>query len=171
MKCFYHPEMDAEIQCVDCSKYLCKICVPNKGDVLCPDCLEKVNKEIKSFDEQRKAEKTGNTRKNMLLTEAAFVAGFCFCYWFLKYNLWLSLLYSFIFCGVFWGWDVFEKVFPTVEVDPADFGIAKYYVLFGFISKLIFAFLIGWAVIIFEIFMFIKDKMKNEEAEDNAKQV
>ena len=40
MKCFYHTDVDAVAQCVDCGKFLCKDCASKYKPVLCDECYQ-----------------------------------------------------------------------------------------------------------------------------------
>lgn len=167
MNCFYHPDIPAVAECSNCGKGLCKKCIIMQQPILCDSCTSKLQLKAK-YTEQNEEKKR---RTSLLISLFIFIIVFVCCF-FNKEALDISpniiafiganFIVSFLFAGIPYGWYALSQIFSNRSNDgiiwimSSDLIVANG--IMKFILKTIFSFLIGWFLLLKEIFHFIKTK-------------
>jgi hypothetical protein len=117
MNCYYHSDISSEATCVDCGKGLCQECAGRYEIPICNECNEK----------RSKAEKQAVIRQ-YIPSVLFFIAGLVISLR-VGNNIIVSLMYGYIFAGIFWGWKVITFIQPKMFLFLSLFGWMIYFMI------------------------------------------
>ncbi len=95
MKCFNHPESDANGTCQDCGKGLCGSCVSRFDFPLCESCLISHNSTV-----------SRQLYMGLAITFVIFIGATYFSYMniFQQERLGQAMFFGGLMAGTYWGW-------------------------------------------------------------------
>lgn len=73
MNCYFHVEQPAVTQCSICGKGLCKECASKYKDVVCDDCIAKIDAEIVAEEAEEQAKKDRRFKIALVVNVITFI--------------------------------------------------------------------------------------------------
>lgn len=131
MNCFYHAEREAVAQCQNCGKGLCRECASLLNQPYCIDCVR---------------EYAGEQKKQMIkCIVLGLVIGITF-------SIWMESAAYLMFGWIPFGYTFLSKLTPKFFIVMPIVGWVIYFAV-----KILIAYFIGWLVLPFKMYKWIKE--------------
>ena len=142
MECFNHPGEAAVGTCQKCGKALCQACFGRFNPPLCEPCLIAHNDSVAS-----------SLWVDLVITIVIFCAVSAFAIYNLEDQKHTGLIFGLVAAGAYWGYQFMGSI-PMVKTILLG-GRSAY--LFALVFQLVFAILLGFIVMPWQIFKRVKE--------------
>lgn len=150
MKCCNHFDRDSVSRCLDCGRGLCDECTNFYSMPICEHCNLMRANAVQS-----------DILKNLFIMAVLFVFGFYLVYSDGK-TIIEGLMTGYVLAGIPWGWSVLTMITPRVFLFMSVVGWLIYFVV-----KFSIAAFIGWIIMPFKLYQYVKRYIKAEKVKTN----
>ncbi len=132
MKCFNHPETDANGTCQDCGKGLCGNCIARFDFPLCEPCLLSHNSTVSK-----------QLYMGLAITFIIFIGATYFSYFnmFQKEGIGDAMLFGGFIAGTYWGWRFLTDHLPSLTM--GSYPVWMIYLMLKFMVALVIGLFVG----------------------------